>query len=73
MKKRLPIRAIRAACVAACGTLTAFAKKIRRTTGAVSQWTEVPVLLVLQVEEITGIPRWQQRPDIYPPPPGATA
>ncbi len=32
---------------------------------------QVPVAHVLKLEEITGIPRHQMRPDIYPPPAGA--
>jgi DNA-binding transcriptional regulator YdaS (Cro superfamily) len=35
--------------------------------GAVSQWVQVPVERVLEVERITGIPRHELRPDIYPP------
>jgi DNA-binding transcriptional regulator YdaS (Cro superfamily) len=35
---------------------------------AVSQWRRVPPLRVLGVEQITGIPRYLLRPDIYPIP-----
>lgn len=38
------------------------------THGAVSQWETVPAERVLIVEQITGIPRHEIRPDIYPPP-----
>lgn len=33
---------------------------------AVSQWTEVPPMRVLDVEKVTGIPRGVLRPDLYP-------
>lgn len=35
---------------------------------AVSQWTRIPVDRVRDVEQITGIPRHELRPDIYDPP-----
>jgi DNA-binding transcriptional regulator YdaS (Cro superfamily) len=37
------------------------------THGAISQWDKVPVERVLDVERVTGIPRHELRPDIYPP------
>jgi DNA-binding transcriptional regulator YdaS (Cro superfamily) len=37
------------------------------TPGAVSQWDAVPPERVLDVERITGIPRHELRPDLYPP------
>lgn len=33
---------------------------------AVSQWDEVPPLRVLAVERLTGVPRHELRPDLYP-------
>lgn len=38
------------------------------TPQAISQWKRVPVDRVLDVERITGIPRHELRPDIYPAP-----
>lgn len=35
---------------------------------ALSQWKRVPPLRVLDVERITGVPRHELRPDLYPPP-----
>lgn len=35
---------------------------------AVSQWERVPVERVLEVERLTGVPRYELRPDIYPAP-----
>jgi DNA-binding transcriptional regulator YdaS (Cro superfamily) len=34
---------------------------------AVNNWKRVPVERVLEVEKITGVPREELRPDIYPP------
>lgn len=36
------------------------------THGAISQWSRVPAERVLDVERVTGIPRHQLRPDLYP-------
>lgn len=35
------------------------------TSQAVSQWARVPATRVLEVERLTGISRYQLRPDIY--------
>jgi DNA-binding transcriptional regulator YdaS (Cro superfamily) len=35
---------------------------------AISQWKKVPAERVLDVERVTGIPRHELRPDIYPAP-----
>lgn len=45
-----------------------LADELGVTTGAVSQWRDVPVGRVLEVERLLGIPRHQIRPDIYPAP-----
>ena len=37
------------------------------TPQAISQWRRVPAERVLDVERITGIPRSNLRPDLYPP------
>ena len=51
------------------GGNTGLAEKIGGLTPqAVSQWKRVPVERVLDVERITGVPRHELRPDIYPPP-----
>jgi DNA-binding transcriptional regulator YdaS (Cro superfamily) len=34
---------------------------------AISQWRDIPVRRVLDIEALTGIPRSTLRPDIYPP------
>lgn len=37
------------------------------TSQAVSQWRQVPPERVLDVERVTGVPRQELRPDLYPP------
>jgi DNA-binding transcriptional regulator YdaS (Cro superfamily) len=39
-----------------------------RTPQAISVWRRVPATFVEDVERITGIPRHELRPDIYPAP-----
>jgi DNA-binding transcriptional regulator YdaS (Cro superfamily) len=50
------------------GSPSALARKLGITRQAVDQWKRVPVEHVLAVEEMSGIPRHVQRPDVYPPP-----
>ena len=42
------------------------ARELGITHGAVSQWRRVPAERVLDVSRITGIPKEDLRPDIYP-------
>lgn len=44
-----------------------LALKLGVSAQAISQWRQVPVSRVLDVERITGVPREELRPDIYPP------
>jgi DNA-binding transcriptional regulator YdaS (Cro superfamily) len=53
---------------AAAGNATALAHKLGVTRQALSQWAVVPVLRILDVERITGIPRHELRPDMHDPP-----
>lgn len=50
------------------GALTAFAAALGRTVSAISQWTKIPVELVPQVVELTGVSREVLRPDVFGPP-----
>lgn len=60
--------------IEAAGGLSKLAASLGISKQAVSQWDEVPPLKVLTVEEITGVPRHELRPDLYPPEPAqATA
>jgi len=48
------------------GLKVRIATELGITHSAVSQWRRVPADRVLEVERITGIPRHELRPDIYP-------
>jgi len=50
----------------AVGGQKALAEKIGVTAQAISQWDEVPPLRVLAVERVSGVPRHELRPDLYP-------
>lgn len=50
-----------------------LAEKLEISPQALSQWRRVPPLRVLEVERITGVPRHELRPDIYPAPDRETA
>jgi DNA-binding transcriptional regulator YdaS (Cro superfamily) len=54
--------------IAQAGGVRSLARKLDISASAVSQWERVPVMRVLEVEEITAIPRHELRPDIYPDP-----
>ena len=44
-----------------------LAKALGISPQAIYGWKRVPVERVLQVEQLTGIPRSELRPDFYPP------
>ena len=48
------------------GSAKALAEKLGVTAQAISQWTKVPALRVLDVERVTGVSRHDLRPDLYP-------
>lgn len=49
------------------GTRIAIARELGISHTAISQWKAVPHDKVHAVERITGIPRSELRPDLYPP------
>ena len=53
--------------IEAAGGSSRLAGKIGVSKQAVCQWGEVPPLRVLAVEQATGVPRHELRPDLYPP------
>lgn len=59
--------------IEAAGGLAKLAEPLGVTVQAVSQWDEVPSARVLAVERISGVPREELRPDLYPPEPAAAS
>lgn len=55
--------------IQAVGGLIPLAKQLNVTPQAVSAWRarQVPVMRVLDIERLSGVPRHELRPDIYPP------
>lgn len=50
----------------AAGGPTALAKGLEISVQAIGQWEMVPPLRVIAVEKLTGVPRSELRPDLYP-------
>ena len=48
------------------GSKNDFAAQLGISPQAISQWRAVPIMRVLEVEKLTGIPRHELRPDVYP-------
>ena len=48
-----------------------LAKKLGKKQGHVSIWLtrdkKVPAVMALKIEQVTGVPRHELRPDLYPP------
>lgn len=44
----------------------AVGRALGLTRQAIYQWTEIPPQHVLKLEEISGVPRHELRPDLYP-------
>jgi DNA-binding transcriptional regulator YdaS (Cro superfamily) len=62
---------------AAAGGVAALAAGLSRggraiSSQAISQWRQVPAARALEVEALTGISRFELRPDIYGPAPAAS-
>lgn len=51
---------------AAAGSKSALARQLGVKVQSIQQWKRIPAERVLDVERITGIPRGELRPDIYP-------
>lgn len=52
--------------IKAAGSQAALARSIGTYRQVVNNWRSVPVDWVLKVESVTGVPRSELRPDIYP-------
>jgi len=52
--------------IKAAGGPAKLARPLGISAQAVCQWDEVPPLRVLAVEQVSGVPRHELRPDLYP-------
>jgi DNA-binding transcriptional regulator YdaS (Cro superfamily) len=57
--------------ILAAGGPTALTKALGIRLPSVYSWQRIPAQRVLKVEEVTGIPRHELRPDLYPAPTNA--
>lgn len=51
------------------GGVAALARALNVTSQAISQWDRVPAERVIQVEVVTGVTRYDLRPDVFGPAP----
>jgi DNA-binding transcriptional regulator YdaS (Cro superfamily) len=51
------------------GGIRALARELQIAHQAISKWERVPAVRVLEIERITGVSRYQLRPDVYGPDP----
>lgn len=49
------------------GTIKRLAEQLGIQPESVCVWRRTPASRVLDVERITGVRRWELRPDLYPP------
>lgn len=63
MKEAVVDRAIKLA-----GGPTELARRLNIKAPSIHSWRKIPPKRVLTVAEITGIPPWELRPDLYPDP-----
>ena len=50
------------------GLMAKVARELKISRGAVAMWHEIPPKHVPEVASITGIPRYELRPDLWEPP-----
>lgn len=51
---------------AAVGNKSELARRLGLKVQSIQQWKRIPAERVLDVERVTGIPRHELRPDLYP-------
>lgn len=51
---------------AAAGNKSELARRLGVKVQSIQQWKRIPAERVLDVERVTGVPRHELRPDIYP-------
>lgn len=56
---------------AAAGNKSELARRLGVKVQSIQQWKRIPAERVLDVERVTGIPRGELRPDLYPAEPAA--
>lgn len=54
--------------VKAMGSAAALARELHVTRSAICQWPKIPAERVVEIEQITGVPRHLLRPDLHLPP-----
>lgn len=65
-RKRPPSPPILLHAAGKVGGMSALAEKIGITRQGLYQWKRIPAERVIALESITGIPRHELRPDLYP-------
>lgn len=51
--------------IEAAGSSAALARGLGISTAAIAQWEKVPAERVVEVEDVTGVPRHVLRPDLH--------
>jgi len=64
MRNEITVKALKAA-----GGVTALARLLGIKQPSVTRWSRIPPERCLAVEEITGVSRYDLRPDVYGPKP----
>jgi DNA-binding transcriptional regulator YdaS (Cro superfamily) len=52
--------------ITAAGGISALARRLGISRVAILQWKKIPAERVLDIERVTGVPREQLRPELYP-------
>jgi DNA-binding transcriptional regulator YdaS (Cro superfamily) len=52
--------------ISAAGGICGLARRLGISRVAILQWQRVPAERVIEIERVTGVPREQLRPDLYP-------